>query len=210
MIALTVTPILAAGIDWLEGLLPLAFVAFWIISQIVNVIRSVSGAGKQPQPARGPRRPPVQPGEPRPAADPRAELERQIEDFLRGPRTARTEPSRSPPRTPPKPPKPIAERTRPPRPPVEAAPAPAVASRSAQRVGSLEGSSTVAAHVHDAFAHEIGHLHAPLAAAVAADGTAATHAVAPADEIIRLVRSPSTMRQLVVLHEVLERPVGRW
>lgn len=209
MMALTATPILAAGIDWLEGLLPLAFVAFWIISQIVNVIRRVSGAGTQPQPARGPRRPLAPPPASRPAGDPRAELERQIDEFLRGSRPARSEPPRTPPRTLPKPPKPVADRARPPRPPVEAAPAPAVASRTASRVGSLENSSTVAAHVHDAFAHEIGHLHSPLAGEAAA-GTEATRAGAPADEIARLLRSASTMRQLVVLHEVLERPVGRW
>ena len=98
MTAFSATPILAAGIDWLEALLPLAFVAFWIISQIVNVIRSLSGAGRQPQPqpARGPRRPPAAP---RPAADPRAELERQIEEFLRGTKAARPEPPPPTPRT---------------------------------------------------------------------------------------------------------------
>lgn len=207
MTAFSATPILAAGIDWLEALLPLAFVAFWIISQIVNVIRSVSGAGRQPQPqpARGPRRPPAAP---RPAADPRAELERQIEEFLRGTKAARPEPPPTPSRTPPKP---VAERARPPRPPATTPPAPTVAGRVAQRhMGSLERSSAVAAHVHDAFAHEIGHLHSPLDAPEAAAGTASARTLSPADEIAELLRSSATMRQLVVLHEVLERPVGRW
>ena len=35
--------LLAAGLDWLEGLLPVLFVLFWLVSQVVNVIRRMAG-----------------------------------------------------------------------------------------------------------------------------------------------------------------------
>ena len=40
-------PLLAAGFDWLEGLLPLLFVFIWIISQVLNFFRRVAAAGRQ-------------------------------------------------------------------------------------------------------------------------------------------------------------------
>ncbi|MFM8735078.1 MAG: hypothetical protein ACKOC8_07795 [Pirellulales bacterium] len=191
MIALPVTPLLAAGIDWLDGLLPLAFVAFWIVSQIINVIRSVSGGGGQQPAGGGRRRPPAPPRPPRPAADPRADLERQIDEFLRGPRPPRPEPARSP-----TPPLPKAGTDGP---------------RLARPIGSLEGTSAVSAHVHDAFDHELGHLHRPSTmGTVDTDASPPPRELSRADEIAMLLRSPATVRQLVVLREVLERPVTRW
>ena len=41
------TLLLAAGFDWLEGLLPLLFVFIWIISQVLNVFRRVAAAGQR-------------------------------------------------------------------------------------------------------------------------------------------------------------------
>ena len=41
-------PLFAAGFDWIEGLLPLLFVIFWIVSQVVNVVRRVAGGGGPP------------------------------------------------------------------------------------------------------------------------------------------------------------------
>ncbi|MGA1618929.1 MAG: FmdB family zinc ribbon protein, partial [Pirellulales bacterium] len=40
-------PLLAAGFDWLEGLLPLLFVFIWIVSQVLNVFRRVAAAGRR-------------------------------------------------------------------------------------------------------------------------------------------------------------------
>lgn len=40
-------PLLAAGFDWLEGLLPLLFVFIWIVSQVLNVFRRVATAGRR-------------------------------------------------------------------------------------------------------------------------------------------------------------------
>ena len=56
MIAFGWSPLFAAGIDWLEALLPILFVGFWIVSQIVAVIRKISGpaAPNRPEPAARP------------------------------------------------------------------------------------------------------------------------------------------------------------
>ena len=39
-------PLFAAGFDWLEALLPLAFLFIWIISQVVAVVRRVAGGAR--------------------------------------------------------------------------------------------------------------------------------------------------------------------
>lgn len=39
-------PLFAAGFDWLEALLPLAFLFIWIISQVANVVRRVAGGAR--------------------------------------------------------------------------------------------------------------------------------------------------------------------
>ena len=56
MIAFGWSPLFAAGIDWLEALLPILFVGFWIVSQIVAVIRKIAGpaAPNRPGPAARP------------------------------------------------------------------------------------------------------------------------------------------------------------
>jgi len=41
------TLLLAAGFDWLEGLVPLLFVFIWIVSQVLNVFRRVATAGRR-------------------------------------------------------------------------------------------------------------------------------------------------------------------
>ena len=78
--------LLAAGLDWLEGLLPVVFVLIWIVSQVWAVFRR---AAAPQRPAGGPVPRPVRPraaGDRAPVERPdgpgRTELERQIEEFL--------------------------------------------------------------------------------------------------------------------------------
>ena len=91
--------VFAAGLDWLEGLLPVLFVLFWVVSQVVNVVRNVAGRG-QPRPGE-----PVRP--PRPdrerVEEVRADLERQIEEFMTQKAERRGEPAPGPVRIPPRP-----------------------------------------------------------------------------------------------------------
>ena len=219
--------LLAAGFDWLEALLPFLFVAFWILSQVFAVFRRLSGG----RPAGEPRRPPPQPrfdpalererrrvpaGD---AADPRGELQEQIAEFLREAngenrkRPASTStvvrgPAVEPrPRQPRKRPAPAAQK--PARPPADAAAAMATAQRSHDAADV-----SVARHVQDAFSRELTHLRAGLGAGPATDEPQARAVPArqptPAEELVHLLQNPATIRQVILLREVIDRPVERW
>lgn len=179
-------------------------------------------------------------GQPAGAGDPREELARQIEDFLAGrsgapgqppgpPRPAARGPAESSPRRSPTPPtpKPLAkEPARRNRPPSESSPAsrPAAVPRSAVggaigagEVGSLAARTTaVARHVEGVF-HDEG--RAPLPGAAASVGAAAVRPgttvveQAPttvAAELVAALRDPGTLRRMILLREILDRPVTRW
>jgi len=229
-VALVQAPgLFAAGIDWLEAILPILFVGFWILSQVFAIFRRVAGGPARPPVVRvpdlvrddGPKpRPPAQP-----EVDPRAELEKQIADFLRqvtgeapqaAPARPRTQP---PPRSdaspPPKQSAPAAHRPRPalPRPRPSMQPAPAAGER---HVGTLDTQpSDVARHVEDAFAQQLGHLHSGLER----PGDEAAQAERPrpgvgsrvtARDLVAAARDPATIRQAILLREILERPADRW
>jgi hypothetical protein len=213
--------IAAGGLDWLEGLLPLAFVLFWIVSQVWGVFRNVGGnrpaegrrGGPDVEPVRRPvvqePRQPVRPGQPPPAdagrrgpqppaRQPRNDREaiaRQIEEFLRdstggGPR------------------QPVATAPRPASPPK----APA---RDRRRQTASEPPRPPTLRETPSSFHEIPHLAEPLSTR-----EASTPSVAPpaspavttptAADLAALFRDPATLRQLILVREVLDRPVGRW
>jgi hypothetical protein len=207
-------PLFAAGIDWLEGLLPLLFLLFWIVSQVVGVIRKIAGAGAAAKPAPRPPLPPrQQPDRGGQAGDVRVELERQIEEFLgraQGGRQAK--PIMARPDRPPAKPRVRANDAATQTPPAKQAARDA--GRGGRQLGSLAaGDADVSRHVHDAFAHEIGHLAAPLAGGTAAEARLAgqmERPTIPATELAAALRSPATIRQIMLLKEVLDRPVDRW
>lgn len=227
-------PLVAAGLDWLEGLLPLLFVLFWIVSQVWGVFRKVAGNGDakppRPVPRPAPRPVPQAPWleeEPqRDDADPRRELEKQIEEFLR-------ETGRQPqPNAEPQPPRPGRKPRRQPsreRPAASSVPNPVPTPlpassrrpRGEPAVGSLaERRSDIARHVEDAFADDLVHRQAaasagssaahaggPLAPGAVNDGREAL--AAPID-LVAALRNPATLKQLILVREVLDRPVERW
>jgi hypothetical protein len=215
-------PVLAAGIDWLEGLLPFLFVVFWIVSQVWNVFRRANGREAAPPVVPDPRR--MQ----RPNAGPRPELEKEIEEFLRN---VRGERPAGPPQPPPlqsqpnpqirpQPPAPVRPQPQRPKPPQPVAapsarPAPALrpdANRE-RRVGTFEaGETQVARHVHDAFAQELKHLAAglPDAGPQNAAPAAPKPRASQAEELAHLLRSPASIRQVILLREVIDRPTHRW
>jgi len=203
-------PLLAAGLDWLEGILPLLFLLFWIVSQVRALFRG-AGPGKPPVPR--PQRPALQP----PAIDgTREELARQIEEFVRRSSSAR-QPIRTPPRKRDRGDRPgiaggpqrvadqplvPASRREPPR----AVPA---AGTAPPTLGSLGGHGTdVARHVREAFAGELEHLPAGLGRADAAAPAGARRPLAA--DLVAALRDPATLRQIVLAREVLDRPVERW
>lgn len=214
-------PLLAANLDWLEGLFVVVMVLFWIGSQIVAVFRRP--APRQPPVERRP--PPAAP--PAGADDPRDALARQIEDFLRD-RAAggRPQPPRDPrgpvatpaelrrrieatqprPQQSPKPqrPQPIA-------PAATAAPQPPAAGR---QMGGLGGhSGDIARHVREAFTPHVAAAASSAARPTPSAARPAVAAPAPAAraaDIIALLRQPAVLRQLVVAREILDRPEHRW
>lgn len=202
----------AAGLDWLEALLPLLFVLFWILSQVVNVIRAV-GKAAQPKP------PPAL----KPVVDPdvveaRRDLERQLEEFLRrgGGREIQPPPAPAPRQ---QKSRQQAQRgdqrrgnqQRPTRPRDASAQPPVAAVLPPDRgLGALGGHATeVARHVDEAFAHDLQHR----TGADAAAGTPTPHASLPSTvgrDLAATLREPASLRRLILLQEVLERPVERW
>jgi len=229
--------LLAAGFDWLEALLPVAFVLFWIISQVINVIRRVQGGnGRRPQPLprveppRAPARPPADD-----AADWRGELEQQIAEFLResqgrpaerpqekpAPRpTAAGErrgdrPAQSRGRDKPRSARPVANKPATERPTTRPTvrPAPAATHAATGPAGTTPAAQdSVARHVQDAFAHPLSHLESSLVhdAPPMIGDPATKPAVAATNEFVRMLRNPATIRQVVLMREVLDRPVDRW
>jgi hypothetical protein len=204
--------VFAAGLDWLEGLLPVLFVLFWLVSQVVNVVRNVAGRGqpRRPQPVE-----PVRP--PRPelerVEEVRTDLERQIEEFLTHKAERRGQPVPGPVRIPPRPPR---EKSRAVVPPTRGESVVAEMMKTKQppapQLGSLGNhGGDIARHVRDAFAGDLEHRPSRLAKpmAAAAEPAAARPAVAASD-LVTLLRDPAALRQLFIVREVLDRPVDRW
>jgi hypothetical protein len=215
----------AAGFDWIEGLLPLLFRVFWIVSNIVSVIRKVAaGAGPKPGEVRPvpPRRPQPAADAPAPAADAREVLERQIEEFLRGNRPGR---AAEPPRPAVAPARPQQRERKakdrgqrqPAREPARSARADQPQETRSQPVaerhlaGLGDTGANVGRHVNEAFTDHLGHLASSITGAKSdAPTVARPPATAVALDIVTLARSPATLRQMIILREVLDRPVDRW
>lgn len=219
----------AAGFDWLEGLGGVAIFIIWVVFQIINAIRA--GGQRQPAPPQAPPRPERRP--PAPAAgnrrkpEPQAELERQIEDFLRGRgRGDRAAGDRRPPQPVVQPaPQPSAPPARPARarvePPDLPRPQPSGprGGRDAQAgtardspprlAGGERDSGGIGRHVAAAFGHELDHLQAGLPGAEAGPQRRPEPPTVAA-ELAQALRSPTTLRQLILLREVLDRPTDRW
>jgi hypothetical protein len=63
--------------------------------------------------------------------------------------------------------------------------------------------------VNDAFANDLGHRDSMLSSPTAAKPQAvATGGVA--DELAAAIRDPAALRRLIVMREILDRPVHRW
>jgi hypothetical protein len=200
--------LVAAGFDWLEGLLPLVFVLVWVVSQVVSVFRKAGQAARPgrpeadlPQPVR-PRPARPQPAGENPAGDP-AGLDREIEEFLR--RTLggerQPQPVPRPDRVPAKPrqrsaikrPRLVTSGGPPPLP----APPPVRPARA--------GDGDISRHVEAAFAHDLAH-ESPSTTGAAV----VVRPPAAAADLVAALRSPEGLRNLILMREILERPTHRW
>lgn len=185
----------AAGFDWMEALAGSAAVIIWVIYQVINLARAAANPPAAPTPQAPERRPPARPTRPlrpRGETDAEADMQRQIEEFLRergGGRRGQASPTRQPPPLP----GPVRAGAGAPR-----APTPADVS-----------GSDVSRHVADVFAHQLEHLSPGLADAPARPESRPQPASAGA-ELVAALRSPTTLRQLFLLREVIDRPTERW
>jgi hypothetical protein len=75
----------------------------------------------------------------------------------------------------------------------------------ADRDAAGRGRETVEKHVREAFSKDLPHL-----AADAADESQRPAPPTVADSLVRKLRDPATIRELILVREVLERPVDRW
>ena len=187
-------------------------------------------------PARDRPRPPQPAAED--AADPRSILEKQIAEFLREatgekkpqppinqPTMQKSEPGAATRPRPPRPERRADADRRAPQAPRAAAPVRrepkknAVAREDSARITETSSqqpqpqSESVARHVQDAFSRELTHLRGTITQdEPQAGGASRTSASAPtpAEELMHLLRNPVTVRQVILLREILDRPVDRW
>lgn len=235
--------LLAAKLDWIEGLLPVLFVILWLGSQVIAALRRAASQKPPPLPGRRPAQPrPVEPAAG--PGDPRDDLARQIEAFLKG------DPGRQAGR-PERPAEAGGRHTEPRegagvrpqrregakvRPPERHGSGTGVSGRGATaggpraaggaavppslgdagRAGGLLPREPAAAHalggdvarhVDEAFASDLKHRIGPAGTAPA--GIPAT-AVEPVNQFAALLRDGDALRRLVIIREVLDRPVERW
>ena len=214
-----VAPLFAAGGDWIDILVPALFAIVWLVGQVMNIFRRA--AADRGRPAAPPPRPPRGPVAGEPPADVREQLERQIEEFLRQSRGGPQQPAPAqrpvpaPRSTPPKlPAAPQGGRSQAggkgaTKPPARAAaksakPAARLADRQLTPLG--EAGDDVVEHVQEAFANDLGHRDPMLAPPAAAKPTGA----GSADDLAKAVRDPAVLRRLIVMREILDRPLQRW
>jgi len=214
-----VAPLFAAGGDWIDVLVPALFAIVWVVGQVMNIFRRA--AADRGRPAAPPPRAPRGPVAGEPPADVREQLERQIEEFLRQARGGQQPPAPAqrpvpaPRSTPPKLPaapqggrsqaggrgaaKPAG------RPAAKAAKPPSrLADRQLAPLGAA--GDDVVEHVQEAFANDLGHRD-PMLTPPASKSTGAG---STADDLAKAVRDPAVLRRLIVMREILDRPVHRW
>ncbi|MCX7431546.1 MAG: hypothetical protein NTY17_11185 [Planctomycetia bacterium] len=183
------------------------------------------------EPVRDRPRPPQPVGDD--AADSRSVLEKQIAEFLREatgekkpqPTMQKSEPGAATRPQPPRPERRADADRRAPQTPRAAAPVRrerepkknAATREAAARITETAPqqpqpqSESVARHVQDAFSRELTHLRGAITQDEPQAGAAPrTSTPTQAEELMHLLRNPVTVRQVILLREILDRPVDRW
>jgi len=213
-------PPLWADFDWVKLVVPLVMFAVWVFNRLMG---GESPAAKQAKARQQARAKP-----PQPAAGERQRVEDEVGEFLRRAAQQRgaREPVAPPASPPPKPPKPLrkplsaderrgnasqaaptAAPTRAPElaPSIGTAIGSRIAQRSVQAVEVTQAEEAMESHLAEAFGHQVGTLGGethPLDVVEAAPS--------PAAELAALLRDPRSVRDAVIVSEILRRPEERW
>jgi len=219
-----ITLLLARG-DWLSVVVPIVFFVIYAINQLL-------AARKPATPARKPQPRPPQPPPATPQTSSQSKLNDEIDQFLkranvrRGDRPKQAAPIARPAKAPPKS---LVERrldAKPVTPREKSSVAASVEKHLSNRTFSqradhlaediVRGDQQMEQHLQKAFSHRVGTLsdvQQPTGSQAPATDTETAVVVAPnsaANAIAGLLADPTTFRQMIILHEILQRPENRW
>jgi len=218
-------PLWADG-DWARLVVPIVMFTIWVLSRMMGAESPAAKQAKARQQARvNPPQPPEQ----------KQRVEDEVGEFLRRAAQQRSGKENRPPPTdkPPQPPTPVrrpladtaASRSRgsPPK-AQEAADAPVrsrvlsassdespspgkLAERMVQPVEVAQSDAAMQSHLQQAFGHQVGSMQA---SASMTDTAAVNSPPAPVAEVAAMLRDPQSIRQSIIISEILRRPEERW
>lgn len=215
-------PLWADG-DWIRLAVPFIMFTVWLLSRIFGAESPAAKQQKARQQARA--NPPQPPAE-------RKRVEDEVGEFLRRAAQQRTgKESRPRPSPPPRPPQPATrpvgeafgarrsgtsgtqtERPRETPPPVAEPLAPrTVADRVVQPTEVVQAVEAMQSHVEQVFNRQLGSLAAAPSAVSAAQSTEPSDTSATeAADLAAMLRNPQSIREAIVISEILRRPEERW
>lgn len=215
-------PILLADGEWVKLIVPLVMFSIWAMNRLFGGESPAAKQAKARQQARA--------NPPPPPAD-KQRVEDEVSEFLR--RAAQQRSSVGHTRTPPasQPPKPPIVQRRSPAPTQKEIAAAAEAERAAARPRTLtptisdplgqralaertvdakevvQAEAAMQSHLSQVFGHKVGTLAGNQVATAAPSGQTSSE---PAAEVVEMLRDPQSIRDAIIVSEVLRRPTERW
>jgi hypothetical protein len=212
--------ILLADGEWVKLIVPLVMFSIWAMNRLFGGESPAAKQAKARQQARA--------NPPPPPAD-KQRVEDEVSEFLR--RAAQQRTSAGHTRTPQPPPQPPTVQRRPPAPTQKEIAAAAEAERAAARPRTLtptisdplgqralaertvdakevvQAEVAMQSHLSQVFSHKVGTLAGNQVATAAPAGQTSSE---PAAEVVELLRDPHSIRDAIIVSEVLRRPTERW
>jgi hypothetical protein len=211
--------ILLADGEWMKLIVPLVMFSIWAMNRLFGGESPAAKQAKARQQARA--------NPPPPPAD-KQRVEDEVSEFLR--RAAQQRNTAGHTRTP-QPPQPPVVQRRSPAPTQKEISAAAEAERAAARPRTLtptisdplgqrvltdrtvdakevvQAEAAMQSHLSQVFGHKLGTLAGNQSATAAPTGETSS---APANEVIEMLRDPHSIRDAIIVSEVLRRPTERW
>ncbi|HZZ81423.1 MAG TPA: hypothetical protein VFE62_23175 [Gemmataceae bacterium] len=209
--------ILLADAEWLRLIVPLVAFLIWAMNRLLGGESPAAKQAKARQQARA--------NPPPPPAD-KQRVDDEVSEFLR--RAAQQRGTAGHTRTPPPPQPPPVQRRPAVAPPQEAAAAEAarparprtlsptfsdplgqraLAERKVEAKEVVQAEAAMQSHLSQVFSHQVGTLAADKQATASA---ASEPPPAPTDEVVEMLRDPHSIRDAIIVSEILRRPTERW